>query len=52
MRGFTVHARDLPQGCAAAYYPEASGLVSSSHFSAGTNTPLYKEVPVRIRKHG
>jgi len=52
VRGFTVHARDLPQGCAAAYYPEASGLVSSSHFSAGTNTPLYKEVPVRIRKHG
>jgi len=50
LRAFTVHARDLPEGCAAAYYPEASGLVSASHFSAGTHTPLYKEVPVRISR--
>jgi molybdopterin-dependent oxidoreductase alpha subunit len=49
VHGFTVHARDLPEGCAAAYYPEASGLVSASHFSAATHTPLYKEVPVRLR---
>ena len=50
VRDFTVHARDLPFGCAAAYYPEASGLVPATVFSADTHTPLYKEVPVRIRK--
>jgi len=49
VRGFTVHARDLPEGCAAAYYPEASGLVAASSVSAHTRTPAYKEVPVRIR---
>ena len=44
-----ARAWDLPRGCAAAYYPEASGLVSASTTSSGTHTPLYKEVPVRIR---
>jgi molybdopterin-dependent oxidoreductase alpha subunit len=51
VRGFTVHARDLPEGCAAAYYPEASGLVAASAVSAHTRTPTYKEVPVRIFRH-
>jgi molybdopterin-dependent oxidoreductase alpha subunit len=49
LRDFTVHMRDLPAGCAAAYDPEASGLVPATVFSAGTHTPLYKEVPVRVR---
>jgi anaerobic selenocysteine-containing dehydrogenase len=49
LRDFTVRVRDLPAGCAAAYYPEASGLVPATVFSAGTHTPLYKEVPVRVR---
>ena len=48
--GFTVRQWDIAAGCAAAYYPEASGLVSASSFSADTHTPLYKEVPVRLRK--
>jgi molybdopterin-dependent oxidoreductase alpha subunit len=50
VRGFTALQHPLPDGCAAAYYPEASGLVPASEFSAGTHTPLYKEVPVRIRR--
>jgi molybdopterin-dependent oxidoreductase alpha subunit len=48
LEGFHARAWDLPRGCAAAYYPEASGLVSASTTSADTHTPLYKEVPVRI----
>jgi len=49
LSGFHARAWDLPPGCAAAYYPEASALVSASTVSAHTHTPLYKEVPVRIR---
>jgi anaerobic selenocysteine-containing dehydrogenase len=48
--GFTARAWDLPRGCAAAYYPEASGLVAASAFSDGTRTPLYKEMPVRVSR--
>lgn len=45
---FTARAWDIPPGCAAAYYPEASGLIAASAFSAHTRTPLYKEMPVRV----
>jgi anaerobic selenocysteine-containing dehydrogenase len=45
---FTARAWEIPPGCAAAYYPEASGLVAASTFSSGTRTPLYKEMPVRV----
>jgi molybdopterin-dependent oxidoreductase alpha subunit len=47
---FTAREWDIPPGCAAAYYPEASGLVPATMFSAGTRTPIYKEVPVRVAK--
>jgi molybdopterin-dependent oxidoreductase alpha subunit len=50
VQGFIARAWDLPPGCCAAYYPEASGLVPATEFSAGTHTPLYKEVPVRVGK--
>jgi anaerobic selenocysteine-containing dehydrogenase len=48
VRDFRARAWELPRGCAAAYYPEASGLVSASTVSAHTHTPLYKEVPIRV----
>jgi molybdopterin-dependent oxidoreductase alpha subunit len=48
VNGFTARAWDIPPGCAAAYYPEASGLIAASSFSSGTRTPLYKEMPVRV----
>ncbi len=48
---FTARAWDIPQGCAAAYYPEASGLIAASTWSANTRTPLYKEMPVRVTAH-
>lgn len=46
--GFTTRAWDIPPGCAAAYYPEASGLIAASTFSTHTRTPLYKEMPVKV----
>jgi hypothetical protein len=45
---FTARAWDIPTGCAAAYYPEASGLIAASVHSSHTQTPLYKEMPVRV----
>jgi anaerobic selenocysteine-containing dehydrogenase len=48
--GFTAREWDLPRGCVAAYYPEASGLIAASVVSTGTHTPLYKEMPVRVRR--
>lgn len=50
VQGFTARAWDIPRGCAAAYYPEASGLIASGTWSTHTRTPLYKEMPVRVGK--
>jgi anaerobic selenocysteine-containing dehydrogenase len=48
VEAFTARAWDIPRGCAAAYYPEASALIASGTWSTHTRTPLYKEMPVRI----
>lgn len=45
---FTARAHDIAPGCAAAYFPEASGLVAAGAYCAHTRTPLYKEMPVRV----
>ncbi len=48
VEGFTARAWNIPPGCAAAYYPEAGGLIAASTLSSHTRTPLYKEMPVRV----
>jgi molybdopterin-dependent oxidoreductase alpha subunit len=48
LRGFTAVAYDIAPGCAAAYYPEANGLVPLSYHDAASGTPSYKSVPVRV----
>ncbi|MBG6216900.1 formate dehydrogenase major subunit [Arthrobacter sp. CAN_A6] len=37
-----------PRGCAAAYYPEANVLVPLEHVADGSNTPVSKQIIVRL----
>ena len=52
LRDYRIVAYPTARGCAAAYFPEASGLIAASTFSTHTRTPLYKEMPVRVVAHG
>jgi molybdopterin-dependent oxidoreductase alpha subunit len=47
-RGFRAVAYDVPRGCAAAYFPEANGLVSKDSFAIRSRTPLSKFIPITI----
>jgi molybdopterin-dependent oxidoreductase alpha subunit len=47
--GLVVTPFDLPDGCLAAYYPEANPLVPLSHHDEASKTPAYKGIPVRIQ---
>ncbi|HET7274914.1 MAG TPA: FdhF/YdeP family oxidoreductase [Longimicrobiaceae bacterium] len=48
-RAFRVVAYDVPQGCAATYFPEANVLVPIGSTARGSNTPSSKMVPVTLR---
>ena len=47
---FFVVEYQIPQGCAATYFPEANVLVPVEHFAEGSMTPASKSVAIRIRK--
>jgi formate dehydrogenase major subunit len=48
LRKFRVVAYPTAQGCAAAYYPEANVLVPLDSVAEGSNTPVSKQVIVRL----
>jgi molybdopterin-dependent oxidoreductase alpha subunit len=48
LRGFRVVARDLPRRCAAAYFPEANGLVPADSYAERSHTPTYKSIEISI----
>ena len=48
LRGLTVIAYDIPRGSAAAYYPEANGLIALSQFDRRSGTPAFKGVPILV----
>jgi hypothetical protein len=46
--GFLTVPYDIPQGCAAAYFPEANVLVPIGSVAARSNTPAFKSLVVTI----
>ncbi|WP_406819582.1 FdhF/YdeP family oxidoreductase [Pseudomonas sp. KnCO4] len=48
--GFRLVAYDVPQGQAAAYYPETNPLVPLDSYGEGTYTPTSKFVAIRVEK--
>ncbi len=48
LRGFRVLAYDLPRRCAAAYFPEANGLVPLASQAERSHTPTYKSIEISI----
>ena len=48
--GFIVTPYDIPEGCLAAYYPEANPLIPMWHKADGADTPAAKSIPVSITK--
>ncbi|HEV7350779.1 FdhF/YdeP family oxidoreductase [Telluribacter sp.] len=51
-RTFILVAYDIPRRCIATYFPEANVLVPISTTAQKSNTPVYKTVPVSLRKAG
>jgi anaerobic selenocysteine-containing dehydrogenase len=47
-RGFTVVRYDIPQKCAAAYFPEANSLVPVDHFAEKSRTPASKSIVITV----
>ncbi len=50
VQGFRIVDYAIAEGCAAAYFPEASPLVPLSHFEPKSFTPAYKAIPVRMKR--
>ena len=50
VRGLTLVAHDLPDGCCASYYPETQPLIALEHADPQSFTPAYKSVPVVLRR--
>jgi molybdopterin-dependent oxidoreductase alpha subunit len=48
LSGLRVVAYDIPEGCCAAYYPEANVLIPLDHHARDSHVPAAKSVPVRI----
>ncbi|GAA0858222.1 FdhF/YdeP family oxidoreductase [Aliiglaciecola litoralis] len=46
--GFRIIEYQIPQGCAAAYYPETNNLVALEQVADKSNTPAYKSIVVTI----
>ncbi len=48
LRGFRVKPYDLPRRCAAAYFPEANGLVPLESQAELSHTPTYNSIEISV----
>lgn len=49
VKGFTLLAFDMPDGQAAAYYPETNPLVPLDSYGVGSHTPTSKFIAIRLQ---
>lgn len=49
LKQLTVVQYEISAGSAAAYYPEANGLVPLEHYDPSSGTPSYKSIPILVR---
>ena len=49
-KDFVVVAYDIPEQCAAAYFPEANEVIPYNHVARGSQTPISKSVVIRLEK--
>ena len=50
--GLRVTGFNIPDGCVAAYYPEANALIPVSEYDLASKTPAFKGIPVRVEIDG
>ena len=50
-RSFVVVEYEIPQGCAATYFPETNVLVAVDDVADKSNTPVSKSVKIRVALH-
>lgn len=50
LHGFEVRALEMANGCAAAYFPEATPLVPMGLVAKGARTPAAKALPIRLHR--
>jgi anaerobic selenocysteine-containing dehydrogenase len=48
---FIVVEYPIPEGCTATYFPETNVLVPITSVAEKSNTPVSKQVIIKIRKH-
>jgi len=48
--GLRVVRYEIPQGCAAAYYPECNALIPLWHHAKGSCVPAAKSIPIRLQR--
>jgi anaerobic selenocysteine-containing dehydrogenase len=46
--GLCALAFDIPEGCAAGYYPECNPLLAIEHHAARSHVPAAKYIPIRV----
>ena len=49
IRGFRIVEYDVPRGTAAAYFPEANGLVPTASVAEESRTPTYKSIRIVVK---
>lgn len=48
VRGLRATSYNIPEGCAAGYYPECNPLIPLWHHAKDSQVPAAKSIPIRL----